>query len=392
MELEQVKQKLEWLDDERRHDKSSLVSIENRITTLEGNLTPLVKQINDLNGEITRLNTLMGRLDQFDEAILQSRIDAKQGLDELKKQITQREEEMEKVREVETRAYGESLSELRRDVTLITELQRGLTVQAEEDLRLGRDLNEIRQRIDSVRRSDEEYVRSYRLLEDGRRQDSKRLTDLQGEVTALRKQMDDQRARTELAATTMQKNETRLNELFTLEAERQEDQAKFLEGQMLIRVERDQTWKEWESRFETVESQTSEVESNLQKLDSTHRAIKRTRQSVEELNELIERRIKELTEIQRLSEERFRQEWVTFKADDQKRWTNYALTQEEQRGEANRQYEKLAERVTQIEDNNLVVQDLLQQMNELTEKRLQVLLASVSEWVSSFERSIGRVR
>ena len=99
-----------------------------------------------------------------------------------------------------------------------------------------------------------------------------------------------------------------------------------------------------------------------------------------------------MTEIQRLSEERFRQEWVTFKADDQKRWTNYALTQEEQRDEANRQYEKLAERVTQIEDNNLVVQDLLQQMNELTEKRLQVLLATVSEWVSSFERSIGRVR
>lgn len=392
MELEQVKQKLEWLDDERRHDKSSLVSIENRITALEGNLTPLVKQINDQSGEITRLNTLMGRLDQFDEAILQSRIDAKQGLDEIKKQTTQREEEMEKVREVETRAYDESLSELRRDVTLITELQRGLMVQAEEDLRLGREINEIRQNIDSVRRSDEENVRSYRLLEDGRRQDSKRLTDLQGEVTALRKQMDDQRARTELAATTLQKNETRLNELFTLESERQEDQSEFLETQALIRVERDQTWKEWESRFKTVDSQTSEVESNLQKLDSTHRAIKRTRQSVEELNQLIERRIKELTEIQRLSEERFRQEWVTFKADDQKRWTNYTLTQEEQRNEANRQYEKLAERVTQIEDNNLVVQDLLQQMNELTEKRLQVLLASVSEWVSSFERSIGRVR
>ena len=31
-----------------------------------------------------------------------------------------------------------------------------------------------------------------------------------------------------------------------------------------------------------------------------------------------------------LTEERFRQEWVNFKADDQKRWTNYTLAQEEQ--------------------------------------------------------------
>ena len=32
-----------------------------------------------------------------------------------------------------------------------------------------------------------------------------------------------------------------------------------------------------------------------------------------------ERRINEITEMERLTEERFRQEWVTFKADDQKR-------------------------------------------------------------------------
>ena len=134
------------------------------------------------------------------------------------------------------------------------------------------------------------------------------------------------------------------------------------------------------------------MESNLQTLDATHRAIKRTQQTVEELNQLVERRMNELTEIQRLSEERFRQEWVTFKADDQKRWTNYSLTQDEQRGEATRQYDKLAERVTHIEDNIQELQDIIQQMSEQTEKRLQALLATVSDWVSSFERTLGRVR
>ena len=392
MELEQVKQKLDWLDDERRQDKTVLATIENRITALEGDVPPLAKQIGDLSGEITRFNAILGRLDQFDEALLQGRIEAKQGLDELDKQISQRLDETIKVRQVETRAYDESLSELRKEIAPIAELQRGLLTQAEEDIRLGKDINEVRQSIDLVRRSDDEYVRSYRLLEDGRRQDTKRLTDLQGEVTAIRKQMDDQRGRTELATSAMQKIESRLNELSTLEAERREDQAKFLEIQTMKQVERDRTWKEWETRFETIERQTSEVESNLQTLDSTHRAIKRTQQSVEELNQLVERRMNELTEIQRLSEERFRQEWVTFKADDQKRWTNYSLTQDEQRGESIRQYEKLSERVTHIEDNIQEVQDLIQLINEQTTKRLQALLAAVTEWVSSFESSIGRHR
>jgi chromosome segregation ATPase len=392
MELDQVKQKLDWLDNERRQDKTAITSLENRIASLEGNQAPVTKQLNELSGEITRLNTLLGRLDQFDEALLQSRIESKQGLDELEKQLAQREEEYEKVRQVETRAFDESLSRLHKDVGQIADVQRALGTHAEEDVRLGREINEVRQSIEAVRRSDEEYVRSYRLLEDGRRQDSKRLTDLQGEVTALRKHMDDQRGRAELTNAALQKVESRLNELFTLESERREDQAKFLENQAMIQVERERTWKEWESRFETIERQTSDVESNLQTLDATHRAIKRTQQTVEDLNQLVERRMNELTEIQRLSEERFRQEWVTFKADDQKRWTNYSLTQDEQRGEATRQYDKLTERVTHIEDNIQELQDIIQQMSEQTDKRLQALLAMVSDWVSSFERTMGRIR
>jgi hypothetical protein len=83
---------------------------------------------------------------------------------------------------------------------------------------------------------------------------------------------------------------------------------------------------------------------------------------------------------------------VTFKADDQKRWTNYTLTQEEQRGESLRQYEKLAERVTHLEDTIEEIQDLIQQINEGSEKRLQSLLAVAHEWVTAYERTLGRAR
>ena len=83
---------------------------------------------------------------------------------------------------------------------------------------------------------------------------------------------------------------------------------------------------------------------------------------------------------------------MTFKADDQKRWTSYTLTQEEQRSESHRQFDHMAEQVTQLGDSLQEARDLLQQANELTEKRLQSLLAAVHEWVTSFERTIGRTR
>jgi chromosome segregation ATPase len=251
-------------------------------------------------------------------------------------------------------------------------------------------IDEVRTRIESVRRSEEEYTRTFRLLDDGRRQDAKRLTDLQGELAALRKRVDEQRGRVELNSTSIKKVETRLNELATVENERREAQSSFLENQALKEVERDRVWKDWQARFDTIEGQTTDIEDHLQALDTTHRAVKRTQGSVEELAVKVERRINEITEIQRLGEERFRQEWVTFKADDQKRWTNYTLTLEEQRGESARQYDRLAERVTQMQDELQEVQDLLHTANEQAAKRLAVLLSTAHEWVTAYENSGGK--
>jgi uncharacterized protein YoxC len=177
-----------------------------------------------------------------------------------------------------------------------------------------------------------------------------------------------------------------------MDAERRETLEAFLEKQAVAQVERDRVWKDWETRFNAVELKTQDVEANLQTLDATHRAVKRTQQTVEEVAQKVERRINEITEIQRLSEERFRQEWVTFKADDQKRWTNYTLTLEEQRNESQRQNEKLAERVTQLEDTIQEIQDMVQSISEQSEKRLQSLLALAHDWVSTYEKTIARSR
>jgi chromosome segregation ATPase len=392
MDLEQLIKRVEWLDDAQRKDQTHITALENRLASLEGGISPFDKQIKDINGEITRLAAMLARMDHFDDSLLQQRVEARQSLEELEKQVKKREEETEKVRRVEMRALDASLVDLRKELAPIPELKRALQARVEEEARLGRGIDEVRLKIETVRRSEEEYTRSYRLLDDGRRQDSKRLTDLQGEITAMRKHVDDQRGKSELVSSTLRKIETRLNEISVLEVERREMQAKFLESQAMTQVERDRVWKDWQARFETIEGQTADIATNLQTLDATHRAVKRSQQTVDEVGAKVERRMNEMTEIQRLAEERFRQEWVTFKADDQKRWTNYTLTQEEQRGESVRQYDKLSDRVTQIEDSLQEIQDMLGQINEQTEKRLQSLLAVVHEWVSSFERSISRTR
>jgi len=392
MDDDQILKRIEWLDDERRKDKTTLSLIDDRTNELVERTQPLPKKLNDFEGELTRIKTILGRIDQFDETILQLRVEAKESLDTLEKEIKNREEEGAKVRRIELRAIDKSVADIRKELTPIQELQRGLQARIEEEKRMNRSLDDLVVQIDAVKRGEEEYLRSYRLLEDGRRQDSKRLLDLQGEVATLRKHMDDQRGRMELSTTGIKKLEARLNELVSVETERRESQAKFLEEQSLVQVERERAWKAWEAKLDTIVEQTADVEMNLQTLDTTHRDIQRSQQALEELTQKVDRRINEMTEIQRLAEERFRQEWVTFKADDQKRWTNYTLTQDEDRGEVTRQTQKIADRVTDLEDDHQIVQDTLRQIIEQTDQRVQSLLVVIHDWVSKHDRSLGRER
>jgi hypothetical protein len=279
--------------------------------------------------------------------------------------------------------------DVRKGLEPIPGLRNDLVSQAQEDVRLARMVDELRVAVTDIQRGAEDQSRSYRLIEDGRRQDAKRLTDLQGEVTALRKRNDEVRGRIDVAEANLRKAETRLNELVAVERERRDAQAAFLEKQALAEVERERTWKDWQARFSLVEGQSAQLASQLQLLDTTHLTIKRIQEGVDDLMQRVERRINEIMEMQRLAEERFRQEWTTFKADDQKRWTNYTLSQEEQRSETGRRFDRMLERITFLEDSLQEAQDLVEQTAEQASRRLQSLLSTVHEWVSENERLQG---
>lgn len=392
MDLDQLVKRVQWIEDDRRKERDTLALLENRISAFEGGLTAINQQMQDLNGEVSRLSAVVARMDQFDNNLVQVRIEGRQQVEELDKETKRREEEIEKVRRVEFKALETSIAELHKGMEPIQKLDKNMQVRVEEENRLRRLIEETGQRIETVRRDEEEYTRTYRLLEDGRRQDSKRIVDLQGEVMAMRKRVDDQRGQAELGTINLRKIETRLNELVAVEAERRDAVAGFLDKQSLTQVERDRVWKEWQLRFETVEKQSSEVEAKLLTLDATQREARRAQGVLDELTSRVERRLSEITEIQRLAEDRFRQEWASFKADDQKRWTNYTLTQEEQQSESGRQYGKLNDRATNLEDSLQELQDIVQQANDEAGKRLQSMLALVHEWTTSYERLVGRSR
>lgn len=390
LETDQTAKRLEWLDEERRKDRATIDGLEKRIADQDRNFHLLEGQLKDLEAKIAGFATFSARLDQYDGLLAQLRTEAARQVEASEKRRDKADREIETRRRAEVDVINKSLVELRKSLEGIGELKKGLQVRADAESRLSHSLTELDRKIEEAVRSDDEFRRAARTLEENRKQDIKRITDLQGEVAAVRKRSEEQREKNDINSDAIKHLDTRINEVLAAENERKQAQRIFIEQQSMAQVERDRGWKEMLARFETFSEETATLDTQLNALETTHQAVKRSQETFADLNQRIERRVNEITEMQRLAEDRIRQEWVTFKADDQKRWTNYNLAYEEYLRDLRQDLEKIAARLTELDDSIQNQQDLLQQTTETTQNELQELMNWAHEWLTGYERIMGR--
>ncbi|GAB4470658.1 MAG: hypothetical protein Kow0088_03740 [Anaerolineales bacterium] len=385
MQPEQILKKLDWLDEERRRDKATIVSLEEKIKGLEQSLQSANQQIKELSSELSRLKPLGGRIDQTDEALLKFKVEVKQQFDEWEKESQRRDQEAEKLHRVEIKALDTAITDVRKELGTLADIRRSLQTRIDEELRLSRALDELEGKITELQRTEEEFNRLIRQSEDNRRQDARKITDLQGETTAIRKLYNELQAQFEVASVGTKRIESRIAELEGTFGELKQAQIKFIEEQSLAQVERERIWKDWLVKIEQFEQLATDVEKTIQTVDASNRSVQRAQKAVDELTQKVERRVNELTELQRLGEERLRQEWVTFKSDDQKRWTNYTLVQEEIRADLVRQIEKLVNQMGEFQEELQSLKESVAVINGQLERNLRNLLNAVYSWAAEYD-------
>ena len=385
VDLEQLQKRVEWLDNERRNDKTIIAALQSKVETSETDKTKLITRLTEMESEITHINSMMARLEQFEAEITTVRTETTRQIENFKDSVQEKHIQTERNTQ-KLDDTNEALTGLRKRILNIEEfdVDRILEERKEEDIRLARLIEELKASVNEMSRFDEDYKRSLRMLEENRRQDAKRLTDIQGEIASIRKRSDETRGKQDLVSENMRKAEVRIKELLDAESERREAQTAFIEKINMTQVTRERTFTEWSERFEKMEKITANLEEEISGLEDTHRSVKQSQAALDEVTQRFERRINEITEVQRLSEDRFRQEWTTFKSDDQKRWSNYIISQDEQHREMNKNLETLTNRIANLEDQIETLQDILQQVGREDINRMQNLLASFRDSIDKY--------
>ncbi|MBE0671962.1 MAG: hypothetical protein IH588_15370 [Anaerolineales bacterium] len=388
MEFEQIVKRLDFLEKQQRENKETLGILSERLTSFESSVGVVSKQIKSISKQVTDITPATKRVEQFEAMLTKQRNELIKLIEEKEKAHIKTERDLEKNFQTEFTETNKAVAQLK-TTTDLTEIKKQLKQRADELQRLVNNFADLKARMDEVKHTNEDVQHALRASDEARKNDLKRVADVQGELTSLRKRIDENREKTTITADSIRNVENRFTELIASELERKQAQNAFIEQQAVAQIDRDRAWKEWKEKYESFQKEAEGLDVHIQKLDEALRGAKKAQDTYLELNTKLERRINEVTEMQRLAEDRLRQEWISFKTDDQKRWTGYSLSAEESFRDIRKEVQKYDDRITPLNDITQVLQDQMHQTTDTTEKQLQELMNVVHEWMTSYQRIMG---
>lgn len=390
MEFEQIVKRLEFLDKQQRENKDALAALSERLNSFETSVNAVSKQIKTLSKQVTDLAPVTKRVDQFESMLGKQRTDIIKLIEENDATHSRTEKEITKQFQPELTEINKVLTQIKTTTTTnIQEIKKQLKERSDEIQRMLTNVSDFKGHVEQSTRSNEDVLHALKAMDETRKNDLKHITDIQGELVSIRKRVDENRDKHTMTSDGLRNIENRFTELLASEQERKQAQKAFLEQQAVAQLDRDRAWKEWKEKAETFQKESSGLDVQIQKLDEALRGAKKAQDTYLELNTRLERRISEVTEMQRLAEDRLRQEWISFKVDDQKRWTGYSLSNEESFRDIRKDLQKTEERIAPLNDATQVLQDQIHQITDATEKELQEIMNVVHEWMTSYQRIMG---
>ena len=387
----QANSAVEWLEEQRMKDRKLLAAMHEQLAALETAQRQLLARVAEFEADLQKARAAAVQSTKVPDLLDQLRGEIGQLLDGVEQRRSKAEREAEKHRLQDRDLVNGQLADLLKRVEALRVVDE-LAARKEGEMRLFQMAGDMRQRLDVVVRGDGERTAALASIQEQRRQDAKRMTDMYSELQQARRRVDELKARADVMQDVAVRSDARVGEMLGMETERHTRQAAWLEQQNLVQLERERGAREVQAALTASETLLREFSQRMDIYAESHREMQRTAQSFGDQTARLDRAVVEAREAQRLLTDRMLEEWNEFAAADQRKWNAHLLSRDEQwREHLNRHSVELA-RLAVVEQGARDAADLLRALQKTDQTRLKALLEIVHEALSPYEQPQTRVR
>jgi chromosome segregation ATPase len=349
MDLTQLSQMVAWLDEEHRRDREEIARLDQRLQTMVVENQEQARRIQDLEGRLANTQAQLTRFTQIEQALQQLKNEVVVMLDKQADARLQSEREGERARLSDREAISRSVSEIRKELPRFGRIEEDLVGLRAEDQRLGDVVLALRQSLSNVSKDLDERTRTLPYMVEQRSQDNKRIAQIQVENVELLKRTDAIASKLPLYEERIQRVDRDLQRIQPIPDQIRREQQAFIEAQRVADVDRVRQMTAWEAEFgqqrELIEKQVVRIREFAAQYEAAGRALK----ALEEFQTALVRDQKQVSELQRLAEERQRKELAEWQAENEQRWKKELLRWDYNQQEQQKATQKLTDRFPPVE-------------------------------------------
>jgi chromosome segregation ATPase len=180
MEINQIAKMIEWLDEERRRDKQTIATLEQRLAQQAETMTALQRRVNSVESDQTVIKETAIPLNKERDMMENVRQEMRQILESTESRRLTAEREAERRQELNREQLTRSVRDLQDQLSKIQRSTGTITEVRSEGSRISDSLAILQQRIDDLTAQMEEPDRRLAFLEEQRRQDARRISEMNG--------------------------------------------------------------------------------------------------------------------------------------------------------------------------------------------------------------------
>ena len=310
MDLTQALQTLKWLDEERRKDRAIIAKLEERVQEQKRQSARRASQIEELQASLSRAQSQLSSIDEFEQVVSNYK-------KELTFQLEQREEEWQKeraeakrLRRLEHEALKEHLNRVEKELRILPQYDEQLKAGQAEDERMSQKLQELEATVADQGKRIEDSTNTVAYLEERRRSDHRRLTETEQSFLVIQKGIDSLAQKHPVLEQSVQKQATRIDEAMQMARKLE----KPIEELRISDFEREQRMQAYVDQAQEVAEELERIREQTHGFIERREEVKRALKALEKFRTRIERRQDEMSERQRIAEERVEREWEEWQS------------------------------------------------------------------------------
>jgi chromosome segregation ATPase len=387
LEITQLTQLLKFLEEERRKDKAQIAVLQERLAGQSNEIADLSRRLQDLDvnlraaqAAVTTTQKYNSLLDEYKTELLAH---VGRGDEELKKAAR----ESERVRLLEIETVQRQINELRKELPRINKLEDELPTRRAEEKRLSEMIQRLQPQIEVASQLVEERTRGVSYLEEGRRQDVKRILTLEQETTVQLKKIDGVSGKLQVLEDLLGKISPRFEMLNTRLTEHDREVQDLRSADFRAQ----QQVKAFETQITQYREQVSEYISIISKLREQAQINQRAERDLQAFQETLRQRMAEMGEVERLFEDRVKRQFEEFLGEFEKRWAKLPPKLDERWHEHDRQHAELDKRFEHIEAFSTPLADKIVELRADHDEMVQAFVTAITSLVSTNQSTLPQV-